>query len=144
MSLTDDVYAEAWLREFITGELTGSTSAQLRALAEQHLRVRDALLRTMPDLDQWAGEHGAIGVPELTAYIDHLSWAHQGTCEICHRLIFAPHRTTAMPVRPAWHPHRWWQALTLAGRGIAAGGKHLRYGGDPIAHTSCLPRQHWT
>jgi hypothetical protein len=125
---------EPWLDEQVRNELADRTRQQVRVLAERYLRLLAAMEMTMPDVDDW---DDGTGERDLAGYVDHLTDAVHGTCELCRRPVFAPHPVTQLPVAPAWHPRRWRQALTAISDGVATGWRLLRHGGNPIAHTSC-------
>lgn len=112
-------------------EVYGYTLEQLCVAARDFVRLREAIRMTMADQSDWEDEESTVA--QLRAYLDHLTLATRGVCELCDRAICAPHLTTTLPRRPWWHPQRWRHALTDAWSG-------LRYGRDRIAHTSCVPR----
>jgi ADP-ribose pyrophosphatase len=140
--LLDPDETEAWLREHAHEQLDGRTPDQLRLIAERGLRLRAAIEMTMGNLDDWYSDD--TRVPDVAAYLRHLTQAHHGICTHCGRAICAPHPVTELQPRPGWHPGRWWQAARELGRGLATAWHTLRYGDFRIAHTSCHPPQHWS
>jgi 8-oxo-dGTP pyrophosphatase MutT (NUDIX family) len=126
--------AEMLLETYVDDELTGATTQQLAVMAGDFLRLREALRITMADLTDWEALGQPADVDQLRAYLAHLTQADHGICDLCDRLISAPHLTTELPPRPWWQPRRWTYAL-------ATGWLLLRHGSHRIAHSSCT-RQH--
>jgi 8-oxo-dGTP pyrophosphatase MutT (NUDIX family) len=127
--------AEMLVQTSIDDELSDYTDEQLRAAARRFLQLREAIRMTMANLDDWEAAGEQVSVEQLRAYLDHLTEATRGVCDLCGRVIFAPHTTTDLPARAWWHPRRWWNAAADAVTG-------LRYGGLRIAHSSCTRRHH--
>jgi ADP-ribose pyrophosphatase len=125
--------AESYLQSYIDDELAGRTGGQLRAMAGDYLRLVSAIEMTMADISDWRPGGDGDGLSEvehLTCYLEHLTEATRGPCELCGREIYAPHQITDLPDRPLWHPRRW---LDAAGDFYNS----LRYGGYRIAHRDC-------
>jgi ADP-ribose pyrophosphatase len=124
--------AEAFTEAYIDDHLADRTPQQLRDMAADYLRLVTAVELTMADLNDWDDDE-LTEAQRLTRYIDYLSDATRGACEVCRRAIFAPHQVTELPRRRWWHPRRWFAA---AGDFFSG----LRYGGYRIAHSSCARR----
>jgi hypothetical protein len=135
---TEPEQFEAWLAEHIDDELSDCTAGDLRSMAEQYLRLREAIAMTMPDWLDWTSTDRQLTVAQLAAYIDHLTQAVRGRCAVCKRTIYAPHLVTRLPERGGWR--RWWQAAIEIGRGFTEAWGVLRYGECRTVHTSCRPR----
>ncbi|SNY72933.1 NUDIX domain-containing protein [Paractinoplanes atraurantiacus] len=127
--------AGMFLEIYVDDQLADYTPEQLRVAAANFLRLREVIRMTMADVSDWedGDEQGCIA--QLRAYLAHLSDADRGTCDLCGRVIFAPHPTAELPRHPWWHPRRWAHAF-------GACWTLLRYGGYRIAHRSCLPVHH--
>ena len=123
------------LREtYIDDHLADRSPDQLRDMAADYLRLVDAIELTMADLSDWYDDD-LNQVQRLTRYLDHLSDATRGACEVCRRAIYAPHQIVELPRRRWWHPRRWLAAaVDFVGE--------LRYGGHRTAHSSCSRRHH--
>jgi ADP-ribose pyrophosphatase YjhB (NUDIX family) len=126
--------AELALQEYIGDELAGADVADLRHLAEGYLRLVSAIEMTMADISDWDDDE-LTEVERLTRYIDHLSEATRGVCDLCGRVIFAPHQIIALLARPFWHPRRLAGVVVDFWRG-------LRYGDYRRAHADCADRRH--
>jgi ADP-ribose pyrophosphatase YjhB (NUDIX family) len=125
---------ELLIEEYIDGELDELGPDELYAMARDFLRLREAMRLSMGNLANWEDSGQPATLPQLRAYLDHLTEATRGVCDICHRVIYAEHPTTDLPRRRWWNPRRWFNTLADAFTGLI-------YGGHRIAHTSCLPRQ---
>jgi ADP-ribose pyrophosphatase len=121
--------AAMFLETYIDDDLAGRSEQQLREMAADYLRLVAAIELTMADLSDWDDDE-LTEVERLTRYLGHLSQATRGVCDLCERVIYAPHATTGLPPRRWWHPRRWRQAAVDAWNG-------LRYGSSRMAHTSC-------
>jgi ADP-ribose pyrophosphatase len=122
------------VEEYVDDEMSDYGPEQLYAAARDFLRLREAMRMTMANLADWEDRGEPATVEQLRVYLEHLTGATHGACDLCNRAIFAPHATTELPRRPWWHPRRWRDAIADAWTG-------LRYGGYRIAHTSCVPRR---
>jgi 8-oxo-dGTP pyrophosphatase MutT (NUDIX family) len=121
--------AATFLETYIDDQLAERSEQQLREMAADYLRLVAAIELTMADLSDWDDDE-LTEVERLTRYLGHLSQATRGVCDLCERVIYAPHATTGLLARRWWHPRRWRQAAVDAWNG-------LRYGTSRIAHTSC-------
>lgn len=124
---------ELLVEEYIDDHMSDYSPEQLHAAARDFLRLREAMRMTMANLADWEDDKPAT-VAQLRTYLAHLTEATHGACDLCGRVIFAPHDITELPRRRWWHPRRWRDAIADAWTG-------LRYGGHRIAHTSCVPRR---
>lgn len=125
--------ADTFIETYIDDHLADRTPAQLHEMAADYLRLVAAVETTMADPGDWTDDDDLGEVQRLTRYLDHLSDATRGACDVCHRAIYAPHQVTDLPRRRGWHPRRWSDTAVDALTG-------LRYGGHRTAHTSCTRR----
>jgi ADP-ribose pyrophosphatase len=126
---------ELAVQEYFDNELADCDPGELRHLAEGYLRLVSAIEMTMANVSDWKPDDGLSEVEQLTSYLEHLTEATHGACDLCGRAIYAPHQITDLPDRPFWHPRRLAGALTDFCNG-------LRYGGYRIAHRDCADRRH--
>jgi ADP-ribose pyrophosphatase len=125
---------EQLLATYIDDHLSDATPERLYAMAADYLRLRGRIRATMPELRDWEPDGEPADVEHLAQYVEHLSNANHGVCDVCRQLVRAAHPSVELPWRPLWHPRRWLRAVT----GLWG---DLLYGGFRIAHRRCAPPQ---
>lgn len=129
-----DRHEEQLVATYIDDHLADATPERLYGLAADYLRLRGRIRATMTDLRDWEPDGEPADVEQLAQYVEHLSNANHGVCDVCRQLIRGAHPCVGLPWRPLWHPRRWLRAAV----GLW---DDLLYGGFRIAHRRCAPEQ---
>ncbi len=131
---TQDGEIEHTIQDYIDDELADADPADVRHLAEGYLQLVAAIEMTMADIADWADDE-LSEVQRLSRYLAHLTEADHGVCDLCGRVIFAPHAITELPRRRFRHLRR----LAEAFRELWYS---LRFDSYRFAHSDCADRQH--